>query len=55
VLAVESGGLFMLRIVRARKNATPFHSAFFRAGHAHAGVLVILDLMPARLVLVGLR
>lgn len=42
VLAVESGGLFLLTVVRRRLAATPFQAAFFRAGHAHAGVLVTL-------------
>ena len=44
IVAVESGGLFMLRIVGRRLPATPFQTAFFRAGHAHAGVLVTLAL-----------
>ncbi|HEX6796273.1 MAG TPA: hypothetical protein VF116_01015 [Ktedonobacterales bacterium] len=45
LVAVEYGGWFMLRIVRGRQPATPFQQAFFRAGHAHAGVLVILALV----------
>jgi hypothetical protein len=45
VVAVEYGGWFMLRIVRGDQAATPFQQAFFRAGHAHAGVLVILALV----------
>ena len=44
IVAVESGGLFMLRVVGRRVPATPFQAAFFRAGHAHAGVLVTLAL-----------
>lgn len=44
IVAVESGGLFMLRVVGRRVPATPFQTAFFRAGHAHAGVLVTLAL-----------
>jgi hypothetical protein len=44
IVAVESGGLFMLRVVGRHKPATPFQTAFFRAGHAHAGVLVTLAL-----------
>jgi hypothetical protein len=44
ILAVESGGLFMLRVVGRRKATTGFQTAFFRAGHAHAGVLVTLSL-----------
>jgi hypothetical protein len=45
IVAVEFGGWFMLRVVRGRHPATPFQQAFFRAGHAHAGVLVILSLV----------
>jgi Ni,Fe-hydrogenase I cytochrome b subunit len=45
LVAVESGGWFMLRVVRGSQPATPFQQAFFRAGHAHAGVLVILALV----------
>jgi hypothetical protein len=45
IVAVESGGWLMLRIVRGQQPATPFQMAFFRAGHAHAGVLVILALV----------
>jgi hypothetical protein len=44
IVAVESGGLFLLRVVGRRMPATPFQTAFFRAGHAHAGVLVTLAL-----------
>jgi hypothetical protein len=45
VVAVESGGLYMLRIVRHKVDLTPFQQAFARAGHAHAGVLVIFGLV----------
>lgn len=45
VVAVEYGGLFMLRVVRGRVPTTPFQQAFFRAGHAHAGVPVTLALV----------
>ena len=45
VVAVESGGLYMLALVRGRRTATPFQITFARAGHAHAGVLVILSLV----------
>jgi hypothetical protein len=45
IVAVEYGGTFMLRVVRGRAPATDFQKAFFRAGHAHAGVLVILALV----------
>jgi hypothetical protein len=45
VVAIEYGGWFMLRVVRRQQPATEFQQAFFRAGHAHAGVLVILALV----------
>jgi hypothetical protein len=45
IVAVESGGWFMLRVLSGRQPATGFQKAFFRAGHAHAGVLVILSLV----------
>jgi hypothetical protein len=45
IVAIEYGGWFMLRVVRGRQPATPFQQAFFRAGHAHAGVLVTLALV----------
>lgn len=45
VIAVQSGGLYMLALVRGRMTATPFQITFSRAGHAHACVLVILALI----------
>src|SRR5437660_2205168 len=45
IVTIEYGGWFMLRVVRGRQPATPFQQAFFRAGHAHAGVLVTLALV----------
>lgn len=45
VVAVESGGWYMLSLVRGRLAATPFQITFARAGHAHAGVLVVLSLV----------
>jgi drug/metabolite transporter superfamily protein YnfA len=45
ILAVEYGGLVMLRIVRGRQPATPFQRSFARAGHAHAGVFVVFALI----------
>ena len=42
---VEFGGWYMLQLVRGRAPATPFQLSFNRAGHAHAGVLVILALV----------
>ena len=42
VTTIEFGGWFMTRIVRGKVPMTPFQTAFARAGHGHAGVLVIL-------------
>lgn len=45
IVAVEYGGTYLLRVVRGRVAMTPFQLRFARAGHAHAGVLVILALV----------
>lgn len=45
IVAVEAGGYYMLALARRRLAATPFQITFSRAGHAHAGVLVILALV----------
>lgn len=45
VLAVQSGGVYVYAALRRRTILTGFQMAFARAGHAHAGVLVILSLV----------
>lgn len=45
IVTIEFGGWFLTRIVRGAVPMTPFQQAFARAGHAHAGVLVILGLV----------
>jgi hypothetical protein len=45
IVAVEWGGYHMLSLVRGAASRTPFQISFARAGHAHAGVLVILSLV----------
>ena len=45
VVGIESGGWFLLKVVTGRQAATDFQKTFFRAGHAHAGVLVTLGLV----------
>ncbi|KAA1423676.1 hypothetical protein FE697_008840 [Mumia zhuanghuii] len=45
VITIETGGAFMLRVVGGRQPANALQTSFFRAGHAHAGVLVILGLV----------
>jgi hypothetical protein len=44
LVTVETGGLYLLKIVRGRAEVTPFQEKFARAGHAHAGVLLLLAL-----------
>jgi hypothetical protein len=45
LVTVETGGLYLLKIVRGAAEVTPFQEKFARAGHAHAGVLLILALV----------
>lgn len=45
LVTVETGGLYLIGIVRGDAPATPFQLRFARAGHAHAGVLLILSLV----------
>ena len=45
LVTVETGGLYMLKIVRGKADVTPFQEKFARAGHAHAGVLHLLALL----------
>ena len=46
--SIEYGGSFLLRILAGKHHGHPFNDfqkAMFRAGHAHAGVIVILSLI----------
>lgn len=45
VIGIMSGGTFLLRVTTAGEAFTPLQKTFFRAGHAHAGVLVTLGLV----------
>jgi hypothetical protein len=45
IVTIQFGGTFMLRVVQGGVPVTEFQKSFFRAGHAHAGVLVILGLL----------
>lgn len=48
VPTIEFGGVFLLRILSGKEERlalTPFQKSMFRAGHAHAGVIVILSLI----------
>jgi hypothetical protein len=45
VVAIAYGGTFLLRVHAGSPPTNDLQKAFFRAGHAHAGVLVILGLV----------
>ncbi len=42
---VMFGGYSLLRLLSRGDGLTPFQQTFFRAGHAHAGVLLVLSLV----------
>ncbi len=50
LVTVESGGALMFKVVTGRQEATSLQQSFFRAGHAHAGVFLILGLVAQILV-----
>lgn len=50
VIAIAYGGRFLLRVVDRTVPANDLQRAYFRAGHAHAGVLVILGLVVTMLM-----
>src|SRR5699024_6412455 len=43
LVAVESGGVFLARVVTGGHPANALQTSFFRAGHAHAAVLLVLS------------
>jgi hypothetical protein len=45
VIAVGYGGTFLLNVVTGRAETNDLQKSFFRAGHAHAGVLITLGLL----------
>lgn len=45
LVTVETGGLYLVSLVRGTVEVTPFQLAFARAGHAHAAVLLVLALL----------
>jgi len=44
LVTVESGGVFLTHVVRGRVPANALQQSFFRAGHAHAAVLLVLSI-----------
>ncbi len=45
LVSVEYGGWALLGFLTGRGNLGEFREQFFRAGHAHAGVLLVLSLV----------
>lgn len=50
VVTVAYGGTFILRVTTGQQPANELQRSFFRAGHAHAAVLIILGLLVLLLV-----
>jgi hypothetical protein len=50
LVTVEIGGWSLLGLLASEDRLTPFQEQFFRAGHGHAGVLLILALVYLILV-----
>jgi hypothetical protein len=42
---VMYGGYSLLRLINQGDHLTPFQATWFRAGHAHAGVLLLMSLL----------
>lgn len=47
VVTIAFGGTFLLRVFTGAHPTNDLQKSFFRAGHAHAGVLVMLGLLLA--------
>lgn len=45
LVTVETGGLYLVKLWKDAAGATSFQIGFARAGHAHAGVLLVLGLV----------
>jgi hypothetical protein len=45
IVTIEFGGVVLLRVQSGRMQTNALQQTFFRAGHAHAGVLVVLGLV----------
>jgi hypothetical protein len=45
VVVIAYGGTFLLRVVNGSVTTNELQRTYFRAGHAHAGVLVMLGLV----------
>jgi hypothetical protein len=45
LVTVESGGVFLTHVVRGTAPANALQTSFYRAGHAHAAVLLVLSML----------
>ncbi|HET9202832.1 MAG TPA: hypothetical protein VFP67_06780 [Acidimicrobiia bacterium] len=45
IVTVEFGGWSLLGLLTSQDSLSPFQEQFFRAGHGHAGVLLVLALV----------
>ena len=45
LVTVEFGGWSLLGLLTSEESLTPFQEQYFRAGHGHAGVLLVLALV----------
>ena len=50
LVTVAYGGTFLLKVITGQQPANDLQKSFFRAGHAHAGVLIVLGLLVSVLV-----
>ncbi|ACQ80713.1 conserved hypothetical protein [Beutenbergia cavernae DSM 12333] len=44
-VTITSGGAFLARLASGGVPTTPFQQSFYRAGHGHAGVFIVLGLV----------
>ncbi|WP_022885863.1 hypothetical protein [Glaciibacter superstes] len=50
LVTVESGGYFLTKVVGGKVTANTLQKNFYRAGHAHAAVLLVLSLVILALI-----
>lgn len=50
MVTIESGGIFLLSLMKGNNKFTSYQLAMFKAGHAHAGVLAILCVVAQLLI-----
>lgn len=45
LVTIETGGIYLTRVAQGGTPLTEFQKSFARAGHGHAGILVVLSLV----------